>query len=420
MGNFVYLLYEEGAEDTWHEHIVGPKVSPLDDDTSSGCNDYVIWTADDDKYVEVLAAPPHVAIRFGNGYKLPPGLGLQKHEPVYRFAPDYIPTGDDWSVVYDRLAEIAARELLRNPSRYPPAAPERPAQIVPTPIPVAKPDATDNGNRQFAGITPTRDLVWACIDDDVAIPFGAQVDAAEIDAKGVRLEGHALIKLDDGGVAHLISATPVAMPGLLDARRAPAAVTPRGVQQGVMPEDARTLEVLRNTSQERYRSWRELVESLQPSEFSDWPLDGPRTAQWYAREISKSGLAPLARHHQWATENKLSPDDKLRLQHEALSEVLEVFGQFDQLDLSNLAGAELVARQLQHTEYEVRKKSNLATQNRADTQDWFLGRSRRGGGALMHPDLLKLVSKRSAAEAALLHEQRKADEAREHAKKNKQ
>jgi hypothetical protein len=89
---------------------------------------------------------------------------------------------------------------------------------------------------------------------------------------------------------------------------------------------------------------------------------------------------------------------------------LELLGCVDQLDLANLAGAESLARHMQFTEHEIKKKHDAKRD--FSSADYFLGRQTRSGGALIHPELLKWVSEKHAKESAILKEQRKAAEER--------
>ena len=76
---------------------------------------------------------------------------------------------------------------------------------------------------------------------------------------------------------------------------------------------------------------------------------------------------------------------------------------------------EAAARHLQFVEYEVKKKADA---KRSDSNaEFFLGRSKRTGGALISPDLLKWVSDKAAQESAVFKEQRKAAEERSLARK---
>ena len=70
-----------------------------------------------------------------------------------------------------------------------------------------------------------------------------------------------------------------------------------------------------------------------------------------------------------------------------------------------LALTEAIVRQFQYCEYEVKKK--LEAKKSVDHSEWFLGRARRLGGAVIHPELLKFVADFAARESSILKEQSK-------------
>ena len=96
--------------------------------------------------------------------------------------------------------------------------------------------------------------------------------------------------------------------------------------------------------------------------------------------------------------------------HELLSEILELATTFDQLDVSNLACMECLCRHAQYIEQRVKKKRESGKD--FDSQDYYLGRTRRTGGAIISPELLKWVAESAARDSAILKEERKAAEER--------
>ncbi len=85
--------------------------------------------------------------------------------------------------------------------------------------------------------------------------------------------------------------------------------------------------------------------------------------------------------------------------------------------MPNLASAESAARHIQYVEHEVKKKQEA--KHSGSNAEYFLGRSRRTGEALVVPELLKWVSERGARDSQILKEQRKAAEERALLKKKK-
>jgi hypothetical protein len=76
---------------------------------------------------------------------------------------------------------------------------------------------------------------------------------------------------------------------------------------------------------------------------------------------------------------------------------------------------EALLRHKQSTEAEV-KKSRESKQD-FDSSVYYLGRSRRTGGALICPELTKWGAERASADYAILKEQRKITEERKLVKK---
>ena len=98
-----------------------------------------------------------------------------------------------------------------------------------------------------------------------------------------------------------------------------------------------------------------------------------------------------------------------------LAEALELALCVDQVDASNLACCEVLARHIQFVEHEVKKKAE--SRRDADGSEYFLGRTKRTGGALISPALLQWVATRASQEAAVMKETRKAAEERSLARK---
>ena len=61
-------------------------------------------------------------------------------------------------------------------------------------------------------------------------------------------------------------------------------------------------------------------------------------------------------------------------------------------------------------EHEVKKKAEAKKQ--PDGSEYFVGRQKRTGGALVSPDLVKWVAEKASRESAILKESRKAAEER--------
>ena len=96
--------------------------------------------------------------------------------------------------------------------------------------------------------------------------------------------------------------------------------------------------------------------------------------------------------------------------HETVSEIIELLGTADQLDLPNLTGVESGCRVLQFVEHEVQKKQDAKRAH--DSSEYFLARPRRAGHALICPELAEWAASRASRQNAIAKEMRKAAEER--------
>ena len=172
-------------------------------------------------------------------------------------------------------------------------------------------------------------------------------------------------------------------------------------------DDFRILPIARDAvTKERYREWRTVAARATEKEFDDWVLEGPRTALWMGRQLSREGGGPLAHHQRWKAALKLDEHDRAGHEHEHLATMWELAGSYDQLSIGSLACVEVLARRMQLLE-EAKGGSGAAAYEGARH---FLGWRRPG--ALVAPALSRFVAERMKEETAILKEKRKADEAK--------
>lgn len=194
--------------------------------------------------------------------------------------------------------------------------------------------------------------------------------------------------------------------------------TPRAVENDDLnSEEARVLKPLWNRQGVRFRGFGDAVGMFDPQDYEDWPLSIPRTAAWVCGEIAKLNFGPNARHEKWKNDNRLVDDDACVVEHEILSEILELSTCYDQLDISNLAGHERLCRRLQFVEegYRQRLEEKRMATNKdltATLSEHFSGRPRMAGGAIVSPALLKHAAEKAALDNDIVKQQRKAAETR--------
>ena len=445
LNSWVYVREapSDADEAEWSEAIVLEVVA--DGPDLPGSSDILLVDPDGERRLFDLSSA--LEFRLSNGDRLLEGLGLRNGAPVYRFNRPDIPRGQRWRELKAEALEEKNRLRAENPERYlaarddgdditgderseisdrsgrlPVVARERRPRDVAgfAPAPLSFPASREVAPTHLRDRPPSKlstdDLEWYCVEPSCSLAFGSPLPPHLVPA---------IVGFGDRGVAPHPDG-PVAVRGFPRDRAAVemtmlaedlARNFPSGAAEVAASPDARTLSVVRGSIGNRFRTWKAVAEALDQSDLGGtFGLDGPRTALYYCQEASKSGCGPSLRHTTWRHENKLQEEDRLNVTHEMLSEFLELLGCVDQLDLSNPAGVEAICRNLQHVEHEVKKRSDKAG---AEMSDWFLGRARRSGGAIVSPELTEWVAKKAERRAAILKEERKLNVEQEELRKNK-
>lgn len=87
--------------------------------------------------------------------------------------------------------------------------------------------------------------------------------------------------------------------------------------------NARVLPIVRLPGGRRHRSFREGVAVLTESEWSGWPLSGPRTLLWCLRFICDHDEHPTARHVKWRSVASITEKDDGADTHETAMRYLD-------------------------------------------------------------------------------------------------
>ncbi|CAK0858250.1 unnamed protein product [Prorocentrum cordatum] len=185
------------------------------------------------------------------------------------------------------------------------------------------------------------------------------------------------------------------------------------------PRELRTLPAKYETSNRRHRSCKEAASLTTTTAFDDWPISGPRTAEWLAREIARRELtpAPVRRHFWWRQPLGLGPSVWGVGEHEALSRLFECALKYDQLNFGELAALDFAGRRHQLLE-ERRARARVAAaaggdSGHLDDDMLFVGEEGRHGRALVAPALGPWISHKLSEESAVLTERRMAMEERQ-------
>ncbi|CAK0817574.1 unnamed protein product, partial [Prorocentrum cordatum] len=242
------------------------------------------------------------------------------------------------------------------------------------------------------GVPSSGDGGWRYSENRGGARLGERVGDAELEAGCHR---------GDRGVA-LVGDVFVACSFFRPGQQMPA---PREVEEAEpVSNELRTLPVKYETASQRRRPYKEAASLTTTTAFEDWPISGPRTAEWLAREIVRQELTPVRRHFWWRQLLGLGPSDWGVGEHESLSRLFEYALTYDQLNFGELAS--LCARVL------------IAATAGGDSghldNDWlFMGQEGRHGRALVAPALESWISQKLSEESAVLKERRKAKEGRQ-------
>ena len=89
-----------------------------------------------------------------------------------------------------------------------------------------------------------------------------------------------------------------------------------------------------------------MADACNQETFLDWPLMGPRTVGW-CLDFLRRRRTPTDHHLLFRQLAKLQVDQWGVQEYEFLLKLLELAGEYDQLDVSNLAFAEALMRRVQ-------------------------------------------------------------------------
>ena len=186
--------------------------------------------------------------------------------------------------------------------------------------------------------------------------------------------------------------------------------------------DARTLPIRRDADGTRFLSFRDGCKECVTSDFDDWPIPGPRTAKYVITQIGEhAGGSPTQHSQQWRLACKFQASDGPAMEHLEWSKALEAFLIYDQVDLSNLAGVEVICRNLQRLEERYKDKvlSTLDEGGAGDASLYTSISAAGRGGLIIDPKLTDFITTNVARDYQIMKERRKAREERQLARKEK-
>ena len=401
IGTEVYVRYNVAGRTEYHGRLIV---------AHAYARRYVILTPDDNLYLEDYAAsnPDIVAVVEAGADGWPPGEIANLPDSYIHDFPTF-PAPATWARVTAEGSMMAQRACRRAGAAAVGEDPEPPA---PGPQPVAVHPQQDQvlailaalnavpaqGNAAAAAAGPAGGLAALAQRIGVALPPGAQPGAAPAPA---------------GAPAPRDGASRADLEAALNGP-APAAGSSSSTPSTATTGDARTMSV-RFEENRRYREYRDAVGQCSQVAFDDFVVKGPRACLWVIKHMMESGGTPVGHHQRWRVNCKLQVTDSGVAEHETYCKVLQTMLTYDQLDVSNLASAEVIARQIQLI--EERYENKLVDIDKHGQNHLFSGLDETRGGICLSPALREYVAQELTKESLIMKERRKAREERALARK---
>ena len=171
--------------------------------------------------------------------------------------------------------------------------------------------------------------------------------------------------------------------------------------------DSRILPVKRDRAGRRSRSAFEYMSEGGLEHFSDWPVPGPRSAEWQLADMTKGGMNVVgvcSKYRTDLTARVRASDLKADLENPLLDtlgfyyELFEYGLAYDQLQCWNLAVGELICRRTQQAKPALNADPMA---QKVELDQYFLGTAlTRNSG--MFPDLNDWIAERLKADQKLL------------------
>ena len=132
---------------------------------------------------------------------------------------------------------------------------------------------------------------------------------------------------------------------------------------------------------------------------------------WGLRFMLENGGTPCGWRTKWRADMKLQIQDGGVEFHESACRMLQVGSSYDQLNLGNVAMAEMLMREVMCTEEKYKDRAGGVKDGSLTEKSLFLGLEQRVN-LCIHPELLAYIGEEMRKEAIILKERRKAREER--------
>ena len=160
---------------------------------------------------------------------------------------------------------------------------------------------------------------------------------------------------------------------------------------------------VRDSDGRRFLPVLDIVKLLREAPFKHWPIDGLRIAREFMLAVRASGIeGSISYHSEWLKKSAVGEKSNAGREHRFLLEVLRLLCQWDQLDPSSLASAEITVRRVHQIEMAVRR--NLK-QPDYEGLDAILDAAIDSSGAVVLPSISSWLAEKQKAEGRSIHGQ---------------
>ena len=168
--------------------------------------------------------------------------------------------------------------------------------------------------------------------------------------------------------------------------------------------DGRLLGDHRDADGRRFLALTAVMSLLLETAWPHWPISGPRSVKEFLLALRSAGHTALIDYHNsWVKSSGTAEKAAHTREHRFILEVLRLLLQYDQLECSSLAGAELLLRRLYQIELAVRKSPKAPDY---DGLEFLLETAVDTSGAAVLPSIAKWLGETQHKEAFTLKQMR--------------
>ena len=179
--------------------------------------------------------------------------------------------------------------------------------------------------------------------------------------------------------------------------------------------DSRVLPIKYDILGHRALDFKGAIDKCVPHRSDDYPMSGPPSCLWLMKHMYTNGGTPTSFHQRFLSDTRLDYTAGGMTEHMTICKAFEIFTSYDQLDVSRLAGCELMARKLQiiHERW-LHKMPNLSPGSTGVEEDSYLllGTTETRGNLGVCPELSSWLGSELSKQALADKERRKAREER--------